>query len=94
MKETGWQAGSSRERTREKAMYVHEAMGRGALGVCRRHCRAARDGSALVKEWRDARKKIRTPAGMWSPPELPSQAEARELPLSSWVIGEAADSQT
>lgn len=31
---------------------------------------------------------------MWSPPELASQAEAREFPLSSWVAGEAADSQT
>lgn len=85
------QAGSGREGTKEKA---RRAMGGEARGVCGGHCRGVRDGSALGKEQADPRKKIRTPAGMRSPPELASQAEAREFPLSSWVAGEAADSQT
>lgn len=92
-KETGRQAGSGGEETREKAAYACKAVGGGAQGVCRGHCRGARDGSALIEEQRDPSKKIRTPAEMWSP-SLASQAEAREFPLSSWVAGEAADSQT
>lgn len=51
-KETGRQAGSGGEGTREKAVYAHKAVGGGPRGGCRGHCGGARDGFALVKEQR------------------------------------------
>lgn len=85
--ETGRQAGSSRERTRGETAYAHEAMGGGVQSVCRGYCRGARDGSALVKDQRDANKKTRTPAGMWSPLELASQARQGSSPSAAEWLG-------
>jgi len=86
MRRQARKAGSIGEGTREKAAYAHKAVGEGTWGVCREHCRGAKDGCAVVKGQRAPSEKIRTlqgcgPHRSW----LPRRRQGSSPSAAGWL---------